>query len=283
MDYAYVDIHTHLNIRAFDEDRDEVTERAREHGVAHINVGTQLDTSKQAVEMAREYEDGVYAIVGVHPVHTTKTYHDEKELGPEHGDGKGFTSRGEHFDVSNYQELAKDDKVVAIGECGLDYYRLDRETIEAQREAFIAQIEFANELGKPLMLHVRPSTEAGAPEAYRDAYELIKKYAKVPGNVHFFAGTVEEAERFWNIGYSTSFTGVITFTHDYDAPVKAAPKELIYAETDAPYVTPVPNRGKRNEPMYVIDVIRKQAELRGESFESWAAQLRENARTLFNI
>lgn len=283
MEYKYVDIHTHVNIQAFQDDRREVIARAREAGVAHINVGTQIDTSKRAVELAREYEDGVYAIVGVHPVHTTKSYHDEKELGPEHADGKGFTSRGEMFDPEAYRELAADPKTVAIGECGLDYYRLDTETIEAQREAFIAQIEFANEIGKPLMLHVRPSTEAGAPAAYKDAFEIVKKYAKVRGNVHFFAGTVEEAKRFWDIGFSTSFTGVITFTSDYDEPIKQAPKELIHAETDAPYVTPVPNRGKRNEPIYVIDVIKKQAELRGKSFDDWAAQLRQNAQELFHI
>jgi TatD DNase family protein len=283
MKYDYVDIHTHVNIQAFKDDWKEVVARAREAGVAHINVGTQASTSRKAVEMAQEYEDGVYAIVGVHPVHTTKSYHDEKELGPEHADGKGFTSRGEEFDAVAYRDLASDPKVVAIGECGLDYYRLDGETIEKQREVFIAQIQFANEIEKPLMLHVRPSTEEGAPAAYKDAFELVKKHAKVKGNVHFFAGTVEEAKNFWDIGFSTSFTGVITFTHDYDEPIKAAPKELIHAETDAPYVTPVPHRGKRNEPAYVVEVIKRQAELRGVSFEGWAAQLRENANKLFGI
>ncbi len=207
----------------------------------------------------------------------------EQELGPEHSDGTGFTSRGEEFDLDTYRPLAEDPTVVAIGECGLDYYRCDEATIEKQRAAFISQIELANEVGKPLMLHVRPSTEAGAPEAYGDAFELVKQHAKVRGNVHFFAGTVDEAKRFWEIGYSTSFTGVITFTHDYDEPVKAAPKELIHAETDAPYVTPVPHRGTRNEPRYVTEVVQRQAELRGVAPAEWAIQLRENARTLFGI
>lgn len=283
----YIDVHTHVNIAAFADDWREVIDRAHEAGVAMINVGTQIDTAKKAVEMAREYHTGVYACVGLHPVHTSKSYHDEKELGKEHADGKGFTSRGEAFDADAYRALAEDEKTVALGECGLDYYRLDPDTIEKQRAAFIAQIELANEIGKPLMLHVRPHADerndVTLPRAYKDAFDIIKQYATVRGNVHFFAGTVEEAKRFWDIGYSTSFTGVITFTHDYDEQVQAAPKDLIHAETDAPYVTPVPHRGKRNEPLYVIEVIKKQAELRGVAFEDWAAQLCENARQLFNI
>lgn len=293
----YVDAHTHVNIAAFKDDWRDVIDRALQAGVGMINVGTQIDTAQKAVELAHEYEEGVYACVGLHPVHTSKSYHDEKELGKEHADGKGFTSRGEEFDAEAYRSLAEDEKTVALGECGLDYYRLDPDTIEKQRAAFIAQIELANEIGKPLMLHIRPHVaprglasrpqaerqDLSVPSAYADAYEIVKEHAKVPGNVHFFAGTVEEAQRFWDIGYSTSFTGVITFTHDYDEQVKAAPKELIHAETDAPYVTPVPNRGKRNEPVNVINVIKKQAELRGVSFEDWVAQLRENTKTLFGI
>lgn len=279
----YVDIHTHVNIKAFADDWQQVIDRAKAAEVGHINVGTQIDTSRRAVELADTSDGGVYATIGIHPVHATKSFHDEDELGPEHADGKGFTSRGEEFDHDTYKTLAQHEKVVAIGECGLDYYRLDQETIERQREVFIQQIKLANAVQKPLMLHIRPSEEHGAPEVYRDAFELVKAHAQVPGNVHFFAGTVEEAKRFWEIGYSTSFTGVITFTHDYDESVKQAPKELIHAETDAPYVTPVPNRGKRNEPAYVIDVIKHQATLRSVPFEEWAEQLRENARTLFHI
>ena len=282
----YVDIHTHVNINAFKDDWKEVCERALLADVGLINVGTQIDTSKKALLIAHTFDEGVYAVVGVHPVHTGVSYLDPKELGAEHGDKKGFTTRGESFDISNYQDLADDPKTVAIGECGLDYYRLDADSIERQREAFIAQIELANEVQKPLMLHVRPSDkegESGVPYAYYDAWKIVKEHGKVRGNVHFFVGTPEEAKRFWDIGFSTSFTGVITFADQYDEVIKAAPKELIHAETDAPYVTPVPHRGKRNEPVHVIEVIKRQAELRGVSFEEWAEQLRLNAQNLFSI
>lgn len=276
----YVDIHTHVNINAFKDDWKEVVERARRASVAHINVGTQIDTSKRAVEIAEAFENDVYAVVGLHPVHTSASYHDEKELGSEH---KGFTSRGEQFDISNYKELAKHPKVVALGECGLDYYRLDSDSIERQRHAFIAQIELANEVGKPLMLHIRPSTEQGAPAAYKDAFHIVNEYAKVRGNVHFFAGTVEEAKRFWDIGFSTSFTGVVTFTSDYDEVVRLAPRDLIHAETDAPYVTPKPHRGRRNEPLYVPLVVQRMAEIRNEDEEELRKQLLQNAQELFGI
>lgn len=309
----YIDIHTHVNLAAFDEDYREVIGRAQEAGVAMINVGTQIDTARKAVALAEEYEEGVYAIVGVHPIHTSKAYHDEKELGKEHADGKGFISRGELFDADAYRAFFNNPKVVGVGECGLDYYRVSEgrgsikatskdvhmtertkgessayyrvelDTIDRQRESFIAQIKFANELQKPLMLHVRPSDDKNAPSAYKDAYEIIKKHANVPGNVHFFAGSVEDGKRFWDIGYSTSFTGVITFTNDYDEQVKAAPKELIHAETDAPYVAPVPHRGKRNEPAYVVEVVKRMAELRGMEVDEWAAQLRENAKNFFGV
>lgn len=278
-DFKYVDIHTHVNLAAFADDWREVTDRALASGVAHINVGTQLDTAKRAIEIAESYDEGVYAIVGLHPVHTAKSFHDPVELG-ESAAAKGFTSRGEQFDAAAYRALAAHEKVVAIGECGLDYYRLEVDTKEVQRAAFIEQIELANDLGKPLMLHVRPGAEG---DAYRDAWEILKAHAKVPGNVHFFAGSVEDARRFFDIGYSISVTGVVTFTADYDEVVRFAPLSMLHAETDAPYVAPKPFRGQRNEPLNVREVYLHIAELKGEDSESVRAQLRENARKLFGV
>ncbi len=276
-DFRYIDIHTHVNLAAFKDDWREVCDRALEAGVALMNVGTQQDTAKSAVEIARAYESGVYAIIGLHPVHTSKSYHDAQEFTDVE---KGFTSRGEVFESSFYRELARDEKVVAIGECGLDYVRLESGSRELQEKAFIEQIELANEIGKPLMLHVRSGETANA---YRDARALIKQYAKVPGNVHFFAGTYDEAKLFWDIGYTTSFTGVITFARSYDEVIKNAPLEMLHAETDAPYVTPVPHRGKRNEPLFVIEVVKKISEIRGEKESSVSEVLRENARRMFGI
>lgn len=170
----YIDIHAHTNFAAFESDRDLVIKRALESGVAIINVGTQKDTSRFAVELAQKY-DGVYATVALHPVHTSKSHHDEKELGE---GGKAFTSRGEIFDIEYYKKLGADKKVVAIGECGLDYYHIDDDTKKLQQDVFRAHIEVANFLKKPLMLHIR--------NAYADAYELFKAHARVPRALTFF-------------------------------------------------------------------------------------------------
>ena len=126
MQPKYIDIHSHVNFSVFDLDRDEVIKRALENETWVINVGTQANTSRKAIELAHKYKEGVYAIVGLHPIHTDKSFHDKEELGEE---GAEFTSRGEIFDKEIYRELLKDPKVVAIGECGLDYYHLDLESI----------------------------------------------------------------------------------------------------------------------------------------------------------
>src|SRR3989339_1018531 len=130
----YIDIHAHVNFKAFDEDRDVVIRRALDNDTMIINIGTQYDTSKKAVEMTNDYE-GVYATIGLHPIHTGASYHDHEELGD---DGKEFVSRGEIFDKEKYKELVKLGKVVGVGECGLDYYHMEPDTIEKQKNAFIA-------------------------------------------------------------------------------------------------------------------------------------------------
>lgn len=250
-----------------------------------INVGTQQDTSKRAVELAEKYNN-CYAIVGLHPVHTSASYHDESELGE---NMKAFTSRGEEFDIDYYRNLAKSNKVVAIGECGLDYYRLEKDTKAVQEKAFIEQIELANELGLPLMIHTRDAkgnsasakADAGVGNVYDDTYEILKAHAKVRGNVHFYAGNYEQAKKFFDIGFSVSFTGVITFAKDYEEVVRNAPLDMIHGETDCPYVAPIPYRGQRCEPWMVQEVYKKIASIRGEDEELVRAQLVENARHLY--
>lgn len=276
----YFDAHTHVNFVAYDDDREEVINRSVEAGVGMNCVGTQLDTSRVALELARKH-DGVWATIGLHPIHTSKSYHDEKELGE---GGKEFTSRGEIFDSAAYEELGKDPKVIAIGECGLDYFRIDESTKGVQIRNFVAQIELANRLQKPLMLHIRPALQSfsGAGNAYNDALEVIKSHAVVRGDVHFFAGDWTIARKFLDLGFTLSFTGVVTFTHDYDDVVKSAPLDMLLSETDAPYVTPAPHRGTRNEPAYIPLIVRKIAEIRGEDEGVVAAQLFENARRVFN-
>ncbi len=276
----FIDIHSHTNFKAFNEDVEEVTMRTLAQKTWIINVGTQRDTSKRAVELAEKYKEGVYAIIGLHPIHTGASYHDEKELGE---GGVEFTSRGEVFDKEYYCNLGKSEKVVAIGECGLDYYRLDPETIDKQKAAFVAQIGAANYLNKPLMLHIRnPSKESGSTlSAYKDALEILKLYAKVKGDVHFFAGNWEEAKGFLDFGFTLSFTGVITFARDYDEVIRNTPLEMIMSETDSPYVTPKPHRGKRNEPLYVSEVVKKIAEIKGIPLEEVKTQLVKNALRVF--
>lgn len=277
----YIDCHTHVNFAAYDEDREEVIERTLEGGTWMINVGTQKDTSASAVALAEEHNKGVYAIVGVHPIHTGKSFHDEDELGDNGNAENSFTSRGEEFDVDFYRKLARHDKVVGIGETGLDYFRLEKGSREIQQETFIKHIELANELNKPLMLHIRPSKEDN--ESYKDALVLLKKYAKVPGDAHFFAGSLEDAKGFLDIGYSLSFTGVLTFTSDYDELIKYIPLESILSETDAPYVAPVPYRGKRNEPLYVREVVKRIAETKGKPLEEVREVMVDNAFRFFDF
>lgn len=280
----YIDIHAHLNLSAFDEDREEVLKRTRQAGVSHINVGTKESTSKKAVEIAETHED-VWAIVGLHPIQTTPQEHDEEEIGE---GGKPFVSKGEVFNKDFYRELCMSKKVVAIGECGLDYYRNDPSTRAIQEEQFIAQIELANELSLPLMIHTRDAkgnqaSVSSAGSVYDDTYAILRQYAKVPGDIHFYAGNYEQAKRFFDIGFTVSFTGVITFAKDYEEVVRNAPLDMIHGETDCPYVAPIPHRGKRNEPEYVKDVYKMIAEIKNADEELVRMQLLQNAQRLFNI
>ncbi len=281
MEPTYADVHAHVNFKAFDADRDEVIARALAEGVHIMNVGTQQDTSKFAVEIAEKYPTGVYAAIALHPVHTSKSHHDVKELGEE---GKAFTSRGEEFDPSFYAELAKNPKVRAIGECGLDYYHMEDaegdpaealRIVENQKKVFIQHIEVANSSGKPLMCHIR--------NAYKDAADILRAHAKVKGDIHFFAGTWEEAKLFLDMGFTLSFTGVITFTKDYDEVVRNTPLDMILTETDCPYITPAPFRGRRNEPIHVREVVKAIARIKELDEETVRAQLGVNAKRVFGF
>ena len=282
MEPKYFDIHAHVNFKVYDADRDEVIDRALEAGVHMMNVGTQQDTSKDAVMLAEKYNEsgkrGLYAAIALHPVHTSKSHHDEQELGE---GGVSFTSRGEIFDSQFYEDLARHDVVKAIGECGLDYYHLDEDTIRLQKEVFIKHIEVANKVNKPLMLHIRNGKTG--PDAYQDAIDILKQYAKVKGDVHFFAGRLDVAKQFLELGFTMSFTGVVTFTHDYDEVVRYIPLDMIMSETDCPYITPTPFRGKRNEPMHVREIVKAIARIKGEDEEKVRAQLVANAKRVFNF
>lgn len=309
----YIDIHTHVNFKVFKEDGEEVIRRALDNDTWLINVGSQISTSKRAVEIAHKYPEGVYAIVGLHPIHLEESFHDEDEISGEGGFPRsvevgdvasprtrgasptltaGFTSRAEEFDKNIYREMLQDPKVVAIGECGLDYYRMDEESIEKQKKAFIAQIELALEVGKPLMLHIRngstSSPQVTQKNAYADVAEILKQYPGIKGVSHFFAGSVEDMQRFIELGIYISFAGPITYKPnlkicDYVGVIKETPLNMILTDTDAPYVAPVPYRGKRNEPVYIREIVKKIAEIKNLPEEEVARAIFENAKKLFGI
>lgn len=276
MELKFFDVHTHTQFAAFREDADFVIERALGVGVWVVNVGTQRDTSAGAIAFAKKQPEGVYATVGLHPIHTEKSYHDTHELGSS-DKAFEFTSRGEEFDYEYYKELALHPKVVAIGECGLDYYRMSESFKGKQAAVFIQQIELAQEVKKPLMIHCR--------QAFPDLINILQatSYKLKPSIVHFFSGAKEDAQKLLDLGFSFSFGGVITFTRDYDEVVKYIPLDRILLETDAPYVAPIPYRGKRNEPSYVVEIAKKIAELKNTSLEEVSEKTSSNARSVFNI
>lgn len=284
----YIDIHAHTNFVVFDADRDTVVQRALDSGTWMINVGTKQDTSRRAVEMTEKYPEGVYAIIGLHPIHVNPSHYDEEESGAE---GKSVEARGEDFDADFYRALAIEGgrKVVGIGECGLDYYRNPTE-VEKNRQivAFRAQIELALELDLPLMLHVR--------SAYREVLDILNEYKveardKLRGDAHFFAGSVDEAREFLALGFHLSYTGVITFPPQngragaisYEELIQATPLDRIMSETDCPYVSPVPHRGKRCEPVFVQEVAHKIAAIKDMSIEECKKTLVDNAFKLWKL
>lgn len=271
MDIRFIDTHAHLNLAQFAEDRDEVITRNRERGVGCINVGTHKATSQLAVQLAKNNAD-MWSIIGLHPINTISVDPDDTDSVVE-----------SEFDYEFYKQLALQERVVGIGECGFDYWHNSEETYDRQREAFIAQIALANETGLPLMLHLRNGRGPGGRNAYDDALEILKTDARVPGNAHFYAGTYEQAKAFFELGFTISFTGVITFASDYELLVKAAPLDLIHAETDCPFVAPTPYRGQRCEPWMVQAVYAQISALRGDDEEMVRQQLIINAYRLYGL
>lgn len=285
----FFDAHTHVQFSGYDADRDAVIDRAAAADVRMINVGTQKDTSRAAVALAEQYPDAMYAAVGLHPIHTGRSHHDVQELGGADAGSaaKAFTSRGEVFDKDYYRALAQNSKTVAIGECGLDYFHFTddepREAqIEKQKAAFLAQIELAQEVGKPLMIHCR--------NAFADLIEFVRPHAAslAPGVIHFFTGTADDARALLEMGFSFTFGGAVTFPPrkgmaqgDYDDVIKLIPIDRILSETDAPYVTPIPFRGQRNEPAYVVHTVARLATLKDVSSDEMKAQIWANAARIF--
>jgi len=264
MNLKYFDAHSHIHGKEYDLDREEVIARMREAGVGAITVGTDMESSRAAVELAEKNEN-IWATIGVHPTDTEEIF-DEKE----------------------YEELAQSKKVVAIGECGLDYFRVTddfEEEVRKQKDNFKRQIEFALKIDKPLMIHCRPSNKST--DAHEDMFDILSLYeeegSRLRGNIHFFTGSSEIAEKYFELGFTVSIPGVVTFSKEVAQMAKNLPLNKILSETDCPYATPMPFRGKRNEPIYVIETVKYLANLRGESEEVVAESILGTAKTLFSI
>jgi TatD DNase family protein len=252
-----IDTHAHLDFNDYDQDRIEVFNRARKIGVEKIvNIGADLAGSRRAVKLAEEYDD-IYAAVGIHP-HEADTVNKQS--------------------LNEIKALAASNKVKAIGECGLDFY-YDNSPREIQKEAFKKQLNLALELELPVVIHSR--------EAAAETIEILDETSDFAENLifHCYAYGPEEIEEIIKRDYYAAFGGLITFNSAQ--PIRDALKEMpldrILLETDAPYLTPAPHRGKRNEPAYLEHIVKKAAAIRGISAEKMAEITTENAERIYNF
>jgi TatD DNase family protein len=264
MKLSYIDIHSHLNLSPLYENREEILGQMRDAGVGTITVGTGLQTSQRAVEIAEQNPGQCWATVGVHPCDC-----DGQDNVPD--------------EWSQICTLATHPSVVAIGETGLDYFHNDTPELRAlQTEVFKQHIELAISVDKPLMLHVRSSR--GSDDAYYDALRILMDI-HYPGkaNFHFFSGSRQCMQDIVAAGYTVSVDGPITFVVEYDEMIAACPLDKLMIETDAPYAAPKPYRGKTCEPWMVVHVAERIAEIKQVPLEQVRLQLLENTRKFFGI
>jgi len=300
----YIDTHSHIHFEDFDNDRKEMSDRMSDRKVGTIAIGTSLETSMQVVKMAESQKD-IWACIGVHP----NTHEDFSAV-------KSAITNGQRGSLTILPRC-----VVAVGECGLDYFRLNNNSgnnnnvtnninssnivpwchmdeeneKERQKDLFKEQIEFAIKYKLPLMLHIRSSNDKhgqSTNDAHSDAIEILSKYKKEYGDAlqlhcHFTTFGIEMAKKFIALDKNITFgiPGVVTYKNakDLQELVKWLPLEKILSETDSPYAAPVPHRGKRNEPVFVIDIVNAIADLRGEDMEVVRKQLLVNAVKVFNL
>lgn len=259
MKLQYIDIHSHIQGKEYEEDRSELLETMRKEEIGTIAVGVDKHTSNEALSLAEE-QGHVYACIGIHP----------------------NDNLSETCDYQWFKEKSHHEKVVAIGECGLDYFRREKtnQEVARQEDRFQRQIELAVETGLPLMLHIR--------NAHEDALRILSSYKDTHGealygNVHFFTSTADIARAYIDLGFSVSFPGVITFSPEVARAVQDIPLEWMHAETDSPFAAPVPFRGKRNDPTHVREVVAKIAEVKHMNIDEVKKQLIENAIRTFKL
>lgn len=271
MELEYIDIHSHLNLSPLRENKEAVVAKMYEKSVGTIVIGVDIPTSHEAIALSKQF-DSLYAGVGLHPTDNT----------------------AEDFSYHTYQQLAQEERVVCIGECGLDYFKLTgseeekEKIIYRQKEVFKKHIELAIEVSKPLMIHARPTR--GSMNAYEDVLGILERYfstlphyATLRGNFHFYVGDMETTKKILELGFTMSFDGPITFSHDYNEVIRFIPLTSMHAETDAPFAAPVPYRGKTAEPWMVTEIVKKIAEIKEIPLAEVISTLRANARRDFGI
>ncbi len=282
----FIDTHAHINFAAFKDDADEVIRRSLDSDTWMILVGSEFKTSTRGLNYANKYQKGVYAAIGLHPIHL-------QDMAVENDDENGeysFTARAEEFDYDSYEKLAKFEKVVAIGEIGLDYYHLDpKKDIQAakkkQQEVFAQQLLLARSLDLPVIIHCR--------QAHDDLFIILQDFKKEYGHiipldrpwgvVHCFSGDEDLAWKYFSLGLLISFTGLVTFSKQWDDLIRKIPLDKIMIETDTPYMTPEPYRGQRNEPLLVQYVAKRIADIKNIKTEKVAEITTATARAFFKI
>ena len=250
------DTHCHLNLEDFTPDREAVFQRAIDAGVGHfLNVGIDLEKSREAVALAERFGN-VYATVGLHP-------HDASQFSEE------------VFEA--FRQLARHKKVVAIGEVGLDYFR-NHSPQDVQKKVFSRFVALAQELNLPLVIHCR--------EAYSDVFSILRESGSVHrGLMHCFSGNAEHLKEALALGFHISIAGPVTYKKNDELRSLAAlvPRDRIVVETDAPFLPPEPYRGKRNEPAWIVQTVKRIAAVRGEDYEAMAETMTQNAKQLFRV
>lgn len=252
----FIDSHAHLDDRRFNADRDMIIKNLKDNKVDYVfNIGADLKTSEASVRLANKY-DNIYAVVGVHP-------HSAKEVS--------------HKTIERLRELSKEEKVIAIGEIGLDYY-YDNSPRDIQVKWFKEQIKLAKEVDLPIVIHTR--------DASQETFDILKGEAKdYPVIMHCYSGSAEMSEAYVKLGYYISIAGPLTFKNARISKevVERIPMDRLLIETDCPYLTPTPYRGKRNEPMYVKYVAEEIAKIKGISVEEVGKITRENTKKAFRV
>jgi TatD DNase family protein len=276
-----IDTHSHLNFSSFDNDREEVIKRSLENDVWVINVGTNYYTSKQVIELAEKYPQGVYATAGLHPINLdtglVKIKFDKQE-------GKHLEKK---FDFERYKRLAQSKKVVAIGEVGLDYYWRPKTTgkkklfKEKQKNLLLEELKLAKELELPVIFHCRM--------AHQDLIEFLRKNSVIRPKravAHSFVGSLEQLKEYLDFGFYIGFTGIIfkkIESINFEKSIKNTPLERILIETDCPYLTTPNFPNKRNNPLGVKYVAQRVAEIKNATFGKIAEITTHNARELFKL